>query len=100
MSIIVNLEITDPVLIAGVTYAMGLYNESLPEQVIDPSGATDTDGNPVMIANPARFADPADYVRWVGTQAVKSYARQKAQADFDEGLITKAQRDAALAALA
>lgn len=100
MSILVNLEITDPVLIAGVTYAMGLYNESLPEQVADPAGATDVDGNPVMIANPARMTDESEYIRFVGAQAVRSYAAQKARADFEAGTINRAELDAALAALA
>ena len=98
MSIIISIEITDPVLIADVEHAMNLYNATLPEQI--DSGEKDGEGNAIMIANPARFADPADYVRWVGTQAIKSYARKKARADYDAGDISKAQRDAALAALA
>jgi len=98
MSIVVNIEITDPVLCAGVTYAMGLYNASLPETV--DSGEKDADGQPVMIPNPARIADESDYVRYVGAQAVRSYAAQKARADFEAGTINRAELDAALAALA
>lgn len=98
MSIVVNIEITDPVLCAGMTYAMRLYNASLPETV--DSGEKDADGNPVMIANPARMTDEAEYIRFVGAQAVRSYAAQKARADFEAGTINRAELDAALAALA
>jgi len=102
--IVVSLEITDQVLCDGVTFAMNLRNAGLPVEVQakneDGSPKVDEDGHPVMIANPERIESESDYVRFVGTQTVKSYAQQKVRADFDEGLISKAQRDAALAALA
>jgi len=100
----VVIEITNQTLCDGVTFAMDRYNADLPEKVAaindDGTPRVGEDGAVVMIDNPARITNEADYLRWAGAQTVRSYARLKVQYDFDEGTIGKAQRDAALAALA
>lgn len=97
----ISLTITDELHKVGVAYARNLRNSTLPAKVQDKSEdgspKVDEEGNAVMVPNPEIISDDAAYVTWVGLQAVKSYARQKILADFQDGLINKDQRDALLA---
>ena len=80
MAISVQLTIENPTLIAGVEHARDLYNATLPE-----------DTKPLT---------SEDYIMFIAKSAVVSYARQKIEADFDAGDMTKKDKDAALTALA
>lgn len=100
--ITISLTISDPVLIAGVEYARDLYNAALPEvQATNDDGTpkTDANGAPVYVSPKPGALDSAGYVTHVGAMAVRSYAAQKAEADFQAGLITKIERDARIAAI-
>jgi hypothetical protein len=125
--IVVSLTISNPALIAGVEFARAAYNASLPEvqdtykadiQLLDAAGKpavdeagapilsakagdpmVDANGAPVYITPKPGTLSNEEYIIFVGTSAVKSYAQQKVQSDFNEGLINKKDRDAYLAAL-
>lgn len=84
--VFVSLTVTDPVLIAGIEFARDLYNAGMSE---------------TQAAEGKSALTSEEYVTFVGREAVKSYARQKIEYDFSTlGIITKQQRDAAIAALA
>lgn len=99
--VVISMTISNQLIKDGIVYAMNLRNSSLPETVQDknPDGSpkVDEEGKPVMVANPELITDPSTYVTWVGTNACKSYARQKIENDFQEGRINKVERDALVA---
>lgn len=100
--ITVELSVTNPALIAGIRHAMGLYNASLPnvqDKNEDDTPKVDENGNPVFIEPKPGTLDEHGYIMFVAVSAVKSYARQKVLHDFDEGDVTKSERDTALAAI-
>lgn len=100
--IAVNFNVSNPLLIAGVEYACDLFNSHMPPvQATTEEGEpeVDLDGKPVYVTPHPNALEPAAYVRFVGLDAMKSYARQQARAAFDAGDIPKSQLDQTLAAI-
>ena len=89
-SVVVTFTVTDQNLLAGIHYAASAYNASLP-------AVNDQNGQPIS-PNPGALTD-AQYATWIGAQAAKDWGKQKAQADFMSGTITKAQLDSTIAAI-
>lgn len=75
-SVTVGFDVTDQNLLVGIAYAAGLYNAERPNEAPLTS---------------------AQYAAMIGGTVVKSWARQKFEADFQSGTITKTQRDAKFA---
>ncbi|MBI1867725.1 MAG: hypothetical protein HYS06_05465 [Methylocystis sp.] len=96
--IVVNFTIADPALIAGVVFARDLYNALLPDvqdKNADGSPKVDADNKPVYVAPKPGALGSAEYIMFVGSRAIQSYARQKIAADFEAS-----QQKAQAAALA
>ena len=96
----VSFDVTDQNLLAGIAHAAALYNAALPEvQAANDDGSPKVDeaGAPVYVTPKPGTLTPEQYTTRVGGAAVKSWARQKFESDFQSGVITKTQRDAKFA---
>ena len=96
----VSFDVTDQNLLAGIAHAAGLYNAALPDVQAkndDGSPKVDEAGAPVYVSPKPGTLTSAQYATMIGGAAVKSWARQKVESDFQSGAITKAQRDAKIA---
>jgi len=96
----VSFDVTDQNLLAGIAHAAGLYNATLPDVQAkndDGSPKVDETGAPVYVSPKPGTLTSEQYAAMIGGTAVKSWARQKFEADFQSGTVTKTQRDAKIA---
>jgi hypothetical protein len=96
----VSFDVTDQNLLAGIAHAAGLYNAALPDVQAkndDGSSKVNETGAPVYVSPKPGTLTPEQYATRVSGAAVKSWARQKFESDFQSGVITKTQRDAKFA---
>ena len=96
----VGFDVTDQNLLAGIAHAAGLYNAALPDAQAkndDGSPKVDETGAPIYVSPKPGALSSAQYAAMIGGTAVKSWARQKFESDFQAGAINKTQRDAKIA---